>query len=150
MSAFRMIIFFLIGHSASALAQSSYPVIEKEVQQARDQERLVILNMELVAEHQELVKARGELASNPTKELQAKAHRHDENIKALQRELRGIGSAQGSSSAPLRVVAVAKRLPEPSQARSPTALATYWNPYNRAAETRPATDSSTTLRREAP
>lgn len=150
MSAFRMIIFFLIGHSASALAQSPYPVIDKEVQQTRDQERLVILNTELVAEHQELAKARGELASNPTKELQAKAHRHNESIKALQREVRGIGSAQASPSASLRVVAVAKRPPGPSPARSPTALATYWNPYNRAAETRPPIDSSTTLRREAP
>jgi len=150
MSAFRMIIFFLIGHSASALAQSSYPVIDKEVQQARDQERLLILNTELLAEHQELAKAREELAANPTKESQAKAHRHGENIKALQRELRGVGSAQASPSAPLRVVAVARRPPEPPPARSATALATYWNPYNRAAETRSPTDSSTTLRREAP
>jgi len=150
MFAFRMVIFFLIGHSASALAQSSYPVIDREVQQARDQERHLILNTELLAEHQELAKARDALAANPTKELQAKAHRHGENIKALQRELRGIGSAQASPSAPLRVVATARRPPEPPPARSATALATYWNPYNRAAETWPPTDSSTTLRREAP
>jgi len=150
MSVFRIVIFFLIGYSASALAQSSYLVIDKKVQQARDEERHLILNTELLAEHQELAKARAELASNPTRELQAKTHRHDENIKTLQRELRGIGPAPASPSEPLRVVATAKRPQEPSPARTATALARYWNPYNRAVETRPPTDSSTTLRREAP
>lgn len=150
MSAFRIVIFFLIGHPASALAQSSYPVIDKEVQQTRDQERHLILNTELLAEHQALAKARDELAANPTKESQAKAHRHGENMKALQRELRGIDSAQASPSAPFRAVAIARRPPKPPPVRSPTALATYWNPYNRATETRPPTDSSTTMRREAP
>jgi len=52
MTAFRKVIFFLIGCSANAIAQSSYPVIDKEVQQARDQERHLILNTELLAEYQ--------------------------------------------------------------------------------------------------
>jgi hypothetical protein len=149
MYVFRKVIFFLIGCSANALAQSSYPVIDKEVQQARDHERYLILNTELLAEYQELAKTRSALAASPTQELAAKAHRHDENIKALQRELRGVGAAQKSPSAPLRVVVRAERQAGRSQTGR-AAAATYWNPYNRATDERSPIDSSTTPRRDTP
>lgn len=149
MYSFRIVIFFLIGNSASALAQSSYPVIEKSLQQARDQERHLILNTELLAEYQELESTTTSLAAAPNDELRAKAHRHSENIKALHREIRGTQVAT-SPDVPVRVVIKAKRPDEKAAARSTSAIATYWNPYNRAAEARPTTDSSTTLRRDAP
>lgn len=149
MYVFRKVIFFLIGCSANALAQSSYPVIDKEVQQARDQERYLILNTELLAEYQELAKTAGAMAASPTQELTAKARRHDENIKALQRELRGAGAAQKSPSAPLRVVVRAGRQAGRSQAFG-AAAATYWNPYNRATGDRAPNDSLTNPRRDAP
>lgn len=150
MTAFRKVIFFLIGCSANALAQSSYPVIDKEIQQARDQERHLILNTELLAEYQELTKTASALAEAPTKELTAKAHRHNENIKALQRELHNAQATQKSSQEGVRIVAKAAG----SVAQRPTGgvatVAAYWNPYNRAIEARSPTDSSTTPRRDAP
>jgi hypothetical protein len=149
MCVFRKVIFFLIGCSANALAQSSYPVIDKEVQQARDQERYLILNTELLAEYQELAKTTSAAATSPTQELAAKAHRHRENIKALQRELRSADVAQKSSSAPLRVVVRAERQAGGSQIGR-AAPATYWNPYNRATDERSSNESSTTPRRDAP
>jgi len=149
MCVFRKVIFFLIGCSADALAQSSYPVIDKEVQQARDQERYLILNTELLAEYQELAKTTSVAAASPTHELAAKLHRHRENIKALQRELRSSDAAQKSSSAPLRVVVRAERQAGGSLTGR-AAPATYWNPYNRATDEKPSNDSLTTPRRDAP
>jgi len=146
MTAFRKVIFFLIGCSANAIAQSSYPVIDKEVQQARDQERHLILNTELLAEYQEMTKTVNALAANPAKELAAKAHRHNENIKALQRELHNAKAAQ----APMRVVVKSGRPPAQPPTGSATTVAAYWNPYNRAIDARSPTDSSTTPRRDAP
>lgn len=150
MTSFRKVIFLLIGYSANAIAQSSYPVIDKQVQQARDRERHLILDTELSAEYQELTKAASALAAIPTKELAAKAHRHSENIKALQRELHNAEVAPKSSQSPVGVVvkregAVARRTTGDA-----TSVAAYWNPYNRAIDARPPTELSTTPRREAP
>jgi len=151
MTAFRKGIFFLIGCSANALAQSSDPVIDKEAQQARDQERHLILSTELLAEYQELTRTASALAEAPTKELKAKAHRHNENIKALQRELYNAATVRKSSQVPVRAVAKAER---PAAKQPPNGgaanVAAYWNPYNRAIEVRSPTDSSTTPRRDAP
>jgi len=149
MSQFRRVIFFLIGYPIYALAQPSYPVIDKEVQRARDQERNLILEKELLLEYQELTRTKNVLAASPTQQLAAKAHRHSENIKALQRELSSADAAQKSSDVPLRVVVKARH-----QAGLPStggvADATYWNPYNRATDARLPNDSSTTPRRDAP
>ncbi|WP_143054530.1 MULTISPECIES: hypothetical protein [Massilia] len=144
---FRKFIFFLVGCSANALAQSSYPVIDNKTQEARDQERHLILNTELLAEYQEFWKTTGALAASPTPELAAKAHRHDENIKALQRELRSADAGRKPPNAPLRVVVRAERQAGP---RGGAGAATYWNPYNRATNDRSPNVSSTTLRRDAP
>lgn len=151
MTAFCKVIFFLIGCSANALAQSSYPVIDKEVQQARDQERHLILNTELLAEYQELTKTASALAEAPTKELAAKAHRHNENIKSLQRELFNAAAVQKSAQVPVRVVAKAVRPAEKGPPNGDAAnVAAYWNPYNRAIDATSHRDSSTTPRRDAP
>jgi len=109
----------------------------------------MILNTELLAEYQELAKTTSALAASPTQELTAKAHRHDENIKALQRELRGADAAQKSPSAPLRVIVRAERQTGRSQTGGAAAV-TYWNPYNRAADERSSNHSSTTPRRDVP
>lgn len=144
---FRKFIFCLVGCSANALAQSSYPVIDNKIQEARDQERHLILNTELLAEYQEFWKTTGTLAASPTPELAAKAHRHDENIKALQRELRSAEAGRKPASAPLRVVVRAGRQTGPNDGAG---AATYWNPYNRATNDVSPNVSSTTLRRDAP
>lgn len=150
MSQFRKVIFFLIGYPIYALAQPSYPVVDKEVQRARDQERYLILEKELLLEHQELTRTTNVLATSPTQQLAAKAHRHSENIKALQRELRSADAAQKSSDVPLRVVVKAGRQAGQPSTGGGIAVATYWNPYNRATDARPANDSSTIPRRDAP
>lgn len=147
MREFRKFIFFLVGCSANALAQSSYPVIDKKIQKARDQERHLILNTELLAEYQEFRKTTSALDVNPTPELAAKAHRHDENIKALQRELSSADKGQKLPNEPLRVVVRAERQARPNGG---AVAATYWNPYNRATDDKSLNDSSTTPRRDAP
>jgi hypothetical protein len=144
---FRKFIFCLVGCSANALAQSSYPVIDNKIQEARDQERHLILNTELLVEYQEFWKTTGTLAASPTPELAAKAHRHDENIKALQRELRSAEAGRKPANAPLRVVVRAGRQTGPNGGAG---AATYWNPYNRATNDMSPNASSTTLRRDAP
>lgn len=149
MSPFRTVIFFLIANSTSAVAQSSYPVIDKSVQQARDQERHLILSTELLAEYQALEATNSSIAARPTDELRAKAHRHNENIKALRREIRGTDAAP-APDAPVRAVIKPRRRDESPVARGANSIATYWNPYNRATEARQTIDSSTTLRRDAP
>jgi hypothetical protein len=137
MFAFLAVIFLLISFSASALAQSSYPTIDKVAQQARDEDRRLILSTELQAEHQELAKAQAALAAGATEERQAEVHRRSENVKALQRELEGVA---GSCNRP----------PASLATRSANSTATFWNPYNRAPDPEASTDSSTALRREIP
>ncbi|WP_208281635.1 hypothetical protein, partial [Massilia oculi] len=122
-------------------------LIDNKTQEARDQERHLILNTELLAEYQEFWKTTGALAASPTPELAAKAHRHDENIKALQAELRSADAGRKPPNAPLRVVVRAERQAGP---RGGAGAATYWNPYNRATNDRSPNISSTTPRRDAP
>jgi len=144
-----VVIFLLICYPSCALAQPSNSAIEKKVQEARDDDRRLILRTELQAEHQELTKARSALASTATAERAAEVHRRSENIKALQRELVRIGAQQAAGeSAPPVVKAKRQVLPLGSQSASGTAA--FWNPYNRTTDPETSTDFSTTLRREVP
>lgn len=150
MSVFSIFIFFLIGYSTSALAQSPSPIVSRQTQHALDAERRLILNTELSAEYQELAKTKDFLSHTPTGELQAKAHRHEQNIRSLKRELDGIVGTGSPMSEPIRVVGRPERQPERIALRGADAAPTYWNPYNRTALTVQPTDSSTAPRRDTP
>lgn len=117
-------------------AQPLYPVVAKAEQKARDVDRRLILQTELAAEGDALAKATTLSDSDAI-------HRHEENIKALQRELGG-GEFEGGSGARHRVTVKALR-PAANTAgvtRSPR----FWDPYNRPID---FNDSSTSQRSES-
>jgi hypothetical protein len=129
-------IFLLSAVVPSVQAQPLFPVVANAEQKARDEDRRLILQTELAAEREGLAKAKA--MSDP-----GAVHRHEENIKALQRELDG-GDVQSGSEARRRVTVKALR---PSanagnNARPPR----FWDPYNRAID---FNDSLTSQRSES-
>lgn len=149
MSNFLVVIFLLICFPSCAFAQSSNLTIDRKVQQARDDDRRLILRTELQAEYQELSKAKSALSNVASAERAAAVHRRSENIKALERELTRVG-AQQSAQAYVPPVFKVKHQILPSAARSASGSAAFWNPYNRTPDPETSTDFSTTPRRNTP
>jgi hypothetical protein len=115
-----------------AQAQSSYPVISKSEQRAKDDDRLPLLESELALERKALAKARREPGACIEKECALDIHRHEENIKSLQREIQGIDIqdlTDRRERPAAKAVRPASRIAD--SRRSPT----FWNPYNRASDT---------------
>jgi hypothetical protein len=113
-----------------------YPVVANAEQKARDEDRRLILQTELAAEGAALAKAT--TMSDPDA-----VHRHEENIKALQRELDG-GEVQSGSEARRRVTV--KALRPSANTASVTRGPRFWDPYNRPID---FNDSSTSQRSES-
>ena len=126
----RSLIFCAISLCALARGNEPYPIVDKSVQQARDVDRRAILEAELVAEQHDLGAAREAIEKAPSDEARSQVHRHEENIKALQREL-----ARVSKETPVRVTAssakpnaaVAGKRTAPGPTRAP-----FWDVYRRS------------------
>jgi hypothetical protein len=122
-------------------AQPFYPVVAKAEQKARDEDRRLILQTELATERSALAELKAKLGAGTSREDRDAVHRHEENIKALLRELDG-GDAQSGGEAPRRLSVKALRPPAGTAARAPR----FWDPYNRAID---LNDSSTSQRSES-
>lgn len=115
----------------SVQAQPSYPVIAKADQKARDSDRWVILQTELANEREALAKAKPKSNTTSSKEEADAIHRHEENIKALERELER-SAVQGSDELPPR--AVVKAIRPVAHTVNATRVPQFWDPYNRATD----------------
>jgi hypothetical protein len=124
-------------------AQPLYPTVAKAEQEERDKDRRLILETELVAEHDALMKTKAALENSPSRDRGIEVRRHEENIKALQREL---DSTTGNDAArnPKRVLVKAQR--PATGAGNTNDAGRFWDPYNRAPDT---TDFSTSPRRDS-
>lgn len=126
----RSLIFCAI--SVCSLAEGNEPslFVDKPVQQARDIDRRAILEAEFAAEEEALGLAREALAKAPTGLARADLHRHEENLKALQREL-----ARLQEGMPVRVGARQATAGDTvaAQSRQQPALAPFWDVYRRSA-----------------
>lgn len=122
-------------------AQPLFPTVAKAEQIERDKERRLILEGELAAERESLLSAKAGFETSPTRDRGMEVDRHQENIKALQRELDNIAPAPGT---PGRVVARAQR--RPASTVSGKDKGRFWDPYNRSSD---STDFSTHPRRDS-
>lgn len=115
-------------------AQAQLPtlVISKKEQKARDDGRREILEAELTAETKALEQARNAPPDSASGDRDAAIHRHEENIKALKRELSGATSASGDGERQ-RVVVKAVRVA--SRSTGSESAPKFWDPYNRAPDT---------------
>lgn len=141
---YRLIPIFLLSMAAAcAPAQPMYPTISKANQKVRDDDRLPLLESELAFERNALEKAKHDLAAVPTNERSAAVHRHEENIKALRREI-GAVAAQDEPEKSERPVVKAIRVKTPlaESKKAPN----FWDPYNRAPD---SNDFSTSPRRDS-
>jgi hypothetical protein len=127
----RSLIFCAISLCSLAEGNEPYPVVDSASQKARDIDRRAILESELAAEQQALGGAKEALARAPSDDMRSGLHRHEENVKALRRELDRL-----RDTAPIRVAArpairgttaTAKRTP-PSPVQAP-----FWDVYRRSA-----------------
>jgi hypothetical protein len=125
-------------------AQPKFPVVSKTVQEARDDDRRMILQTELAAEREALAKAQAAHDGGPTKERVAEVHRRTENVNALQRELGRLVDQPASRE--LHRVAI-KAVRPGSAAAIVASAPRFWDPYNRGSDT---TDSSINPRGEEP
>jgi hypothetical protein len=115
----------------SVQAQPLYPVITKADQKARDVDRRLILQTELATEREALAKAKPKSDTAGSKEEADAIHRHEENIKALERELES-SAVHGSDESPRR--AVVKAIRPATRTANPTRIPQFWDPYNRATD----------------
>jgi hypothetical protein len=143
MSRHFVCMFLLTFGTIHAQAQSMYPVVSKSEQRARDDDRRSVLESELAFEREAFVMAKSDFANGPTDARAAAAHRHNENIKALQREL---GRIDNQSATANRERPVAKAFRSAGRVADPRKTANFWDPYNRASDT---DDFSTSPRRES-
>ena len=132
----RSLIFCAISLCSLTEGKEPYPVVDSASQKARDIYRRAILESELAAEQHALGSAEEAFATMPTDDMRSGVHRHEENVKALRRELERL-----PQNAPVRVTArpavpdttaTATRIP-----RAPN-QAPFWDVYRRSA---PPTDS---------
>jgi thioredoxin-like negative regulator of GroEL len=82
-----MLIFCAISLCSCARGKEPYPIVDRSVQTARDNDRRAILEAELASEQSDLRNAQETVAKAPSDEARKEAHRHEENVKALRREL---------------------------------------------------------------
>ena len=134
-------ILVLAAATVCVRAQPLFPSVAKAEQVERDKDRRLILEAELVAERESLMKAREEFEASPTRDREMEIHRHRENVKALQRELE---SSPQAADASRRAVARVQR--PATTTGSAKDAGRFWDPYNRAPDT---TDFSTSPRRDS-
>jgi hypothetical protein len=87
------------------------------------------------------MKSKAAFENSPTSEREIEIHRHEENIKALQRELDSTTNNDTARN-PKRVLVKAQR--PASGADNPKGTGRFWDPYNRSPDT---TDFPTSPRR---
>jgi hypothetical protein len=108
-----------------------FPFIDKAVQQARDVDRRRILEAEFAAEQQALGAAREAMARVPDEDTRSVVHRHEENMKTLQRELERLQDEKpvrvSARVAGVEATAVGKR------ATTAPVQAPFWDVYRRSA-----------------
>jgi hypothetical protein len=132
----RSLILCAISLCSLAEGNEPYPVVDSASQQARDIDRRAILESELAAEQQAFGGAKEGFARTPTDDMRSGMHRHEENVKALRRELERL-----PHNAPVRVAA---RPAVPDTAATATRIppapnqAPFWDVYRRSA---PSIDS---------
>jgi septal ring factor EnvC (AmiA/AmiB activator) len=122
-------IFWLAISTLCAQAQPAYPVISQSEQKARDDDLLPLLESELVFEQKALAKAKLERAYDSETERAANVHRHQENIKALRREMKSI---ENQNPQDRRAHPVVKAIRAPTRIVESRRTANFWDPYNRA------------------
>lgn len=128
----RLLIFCAISLCPLAQGNDQFPVVDKSEQKARDVDRRAILETELAAELRAVDAGREALAKAPSEAARVDGHRHEENVKALRRELERL-----SDGAPVRVgargaasaadAAIKRTAPAPAQAP-------FWDVYRRGAQ----------------
>lgn len=127
----RSLIFCAISLCSLAEGNEPYPVVDSASQKARDIDRRAILESELAAEQQALGSAKEELARAPSDDMRSGVHRHEENVKALRRELERL-----PHNAPVRIAA-RPAVPDTTATatRTPRApnQAPFWDVYRRSA-----------------
>jgi hypothetical protein len=130
----RLLIVCAISLCAFARGNEPYPIVDRSTQEARDLDRRAILELELAAEQNALRTTQESMAKAPSDETRKKVHRHEENIKALRRELERVPAA-----APIRVTAriASNDAAATKRAASQPAEAPFWDVYRR---TVPRTD----------
>jgi hypothetical protein len=118
--------------------------VAKAEQVERDKDRHQILATELAAEREALTESKAAFKENPARDRELEVHRHEENIKALQRELDNSSTGNDAARHPKRVVVKAQR--PAISAGNAKDTGRFWDPYNRASDT---TDFSTSPRRDS-
>lgn len=83
----RALFFCAVSLNALAQGNDSFPVVDKAAQKARNVDRRAILEAEFAAERQALDAALAVTKQSSDDDARTEVHRHEENIKALQREL---------------------------------------------------------------
>lgn len=128
----RMLIFCAISLCSYARGNEPYPVVDRSVQTARDADRRAILEAELASEQADLRSAKDAFAKAPADMARKEVHRHEENVKALLRELDRL-------TAPIRVSArtASDGAAAEKQAASKADNPPFWDVYRRTA---PPTD----------
>jgi capsule polysaccharide export protein KpsE/RkpR len=128
----RLLIFCAISLCSYARGNEPYPIVDRSAQAARDIDRRAILEAELATEQTELRNAQEAIAKAPSEEARKEVHRHEENIKALRRELDRVTS-------PIRLTgrAATEDTNVDKRTASKPAGAPFWDVYRRIA---PPTD----------
>jgi len=126
----RSLIFCAISLCSLVQGKEPFPFIDKADQQARNVDRRHILEAEFAAEQQALGAAREVAERAPGEGALAAVHRHEENVKALQRELSRL-----QDESPVRVSArVAGTKAIPAKRSTPASVqAPFWDVYGRSA-----------------
>jgi hypothetical protein len=128
----RSLIFCAISLCSLAEGKEPYPVVDSASQKARDIDRREILESELAVEQQALGSAKEAFARAPTDDMRSGVHRHEENVKALRRELERL-----PDGAPVRVAArPAARDATAATTRTPpvSVQAPFWDVYRRSTQ----------------
>lgn len=134
---------FLTFATFHAQAQQAYPVVSKLEQKTRDEDRRAVLESELAFERDALSSAKSAFDTSPTNGHAAIVHRHDENMKALRRELDGI---EKPNAAEHRERALVKAYRPAGRVADTKRTANFWDPYNRGSD---IDTLSTTPRRDS-
>jgi hypothetical protein len=130
-----LLIFCAISLCSLAKGNESFPIVDKAAQQARDLDRHRILETEFATEQQALGAALEAMAKAPTDDTRTAVRRHEENVKALQRELEHLQTEK-----PVRVSARAVGAEPAVVSKRTTSVpvrAPFWDVYRRGA---PPTD----------
>ena len=130
--AHRLVSIFLLSAAAPYVqAQPLYPVVANAEQKERDADRRLILQTELAAEREALAKAKSKPDAVGSREQASAIHRHEENVKALERELEGSAVQSGAGAISRAVV---KAVRPAARTANATRIPQFWDPYNRASD----------------